>query len=141
MVKYEVMDGCPDRGEVIPIRMYMNGIELAPSYENIHNRLNVKYWINLVLMDEEERRYFKQTEITIYRKPWEEEADHKARIGIDRGLGKRLGYDFMMYFTRWLIICICGLSVVIIFLWVLINSRLFKINYCSDVSNLYVPKN
>lgn len=49
--------------------MYMNGIELAPSYDNIHNRLSVKYWINLVLMDEEDRRYFKQTEITIYRKP------------------------------------------------------------------------
>lgn len=64
------MDGCPDRGEVIPIRMYMNGIELSPSYENIHNRLSVKYWINLVLIDEEDRRYFKQTEITIYRKPW-----------------------------------------------------------------------
>ena len=64
------MDGCPDKGEVIPIRMYMNGIELAPSYENIHNRLTVKYWINLVLLDEDDRRYFKQTEITIYRKPW-----------------------------------------------------------------------
>lgn len=64
------MDGCPDKGEVIPIRMYMNGIELAPSYDNIHNRLTVKYWINLVLLDEDDRRYFKQTEITIYRKPW-----------------------------------------------------------------------
>lgn len=72
LVKYEVMDGCPDKGEVIPIRMYMNGIELSPSYDNIHNRLSVKYWINLVLLDEEDRRYFKQTEITIYRKPWVE---------------------------------------------------------------------
>lgn len=61
LVKYEVMDGCPDKGEVIPIRMYMNGIELSPSYDNIHNRLSVKYWINLVLLDEEDRRYFKQT--------------------------------------------------------------------------------
>ena len=69
LVKYEVMDGCPDKGEVIPIRMYMKGIELAPSYENIHNRLSVKYWINLVLLDEDDRKYFKQTEITIYRKP------------------------------------------------------------------------
>jgi vacuolar protein sorting-associated protein 26 len=69
LVKYEVMDGCPDKGEVVPIRMYTNGIELSPSYENIHNRLGVKYWINLVLLDEEDRRYFKQTEITFYRKP------------------------------------------------------------------------
>ena len=47
----------------------MNGVQLAPTYKNIHNRLNVKYLINLVLIDEEERRYFKQTEIIIYRKP------------------------------------------------------------------------
>ena len=63
------MDGCPDKGEFIPIRMYMKGIPLAPSYKIIHNRLGVKYWINLVLLDEEDRRYFKQTEVTIYRKP------------------------------------------------------------------------
>ena len=50
--------------------MYMKGIPLAPSYKNIHNRLAVKYWINLVLLDDEERRYFKQTEVIIYRKPW-----------------------------------------------------------------------
>ena len=63
------MDGCPDKGEFIPIRMYMNGVQLTPTYKNIHNRLQVKYSINLVLVDEEERRYFKQTEIIIYRKP------------------------------------------------------------------------
>jgi vacuolar protein sorting-associated protein 26 len=51
LIKYEVMDGCPDKGEFIPIRMYMKGIPLAPSYKNIHNRLAVKYWINLVLLD------------------------------------------------------------------------------------------
>lgn len=63
------MDGCPDIDEVVPIRMYMNGVQLTPSYTNIHNRLSVKYTINLVLVDEEDRRYFKQTEIIIYRKP------------------------------------------------------------------------
>jgi vacuolar protein sorting-associated protein 26 len=47
----------------------MNGVELTPSYKNIHNRLSVKYSINLVLVDEEDRKYFKQTEIIIYRKP------------------------------------------------------------------------
>lgn len=63
------MDGCPDKGEQVPIRMYMNGVQLTPSYKNIHNRLSVKYSINLVLVDEEDRKYFKQTEIIIYRKP------------------------------------------------------------------------
>lgn len=69
LVKYEVMDGCPDKDEFVPIRMYLNGVKLTPSYKNIHNRLSVKYSINLILVDEEDRRYFKQTEIIIYRKP------------------------------------------------------------------------
>ncbi len=63
------MDGCPAQGENVPIRMYMNGVQLTPSYKNIHNRMSVKYSINLVFVAEEDRRYFKQTEIIIYRKP------------------------------------------------------------------------
>ena len=68
LVKYEVMDGCPEKGEFVPIRMYLNGVQLTPSYKNIHNRLSVKYTLNLVLVDEEDRRYFKHADIVIYRK-------------------------------------------------------------------------
>lgn len=63
------MDGSPDKGEVVPIRMYLNGVQLTPSYKNIHNRLSVKYCLNLIIIDEEDRKYFKQMEIIIYRKP------------------------------------------------------------------------
>lgn len=70
LVKFEAMDGCPARGEIIPIRMYFSGIELTPSYKNINNRLSVKHAINLILVDEEDRRYFKQHEIVVYRKKW-----------------------------------------------------------------------
>lgn len=35
--------------------------------KNVHNRFNVKYYLNLVLVDEEDRRYFKQQEIQLYR--------------------------------------------------------------------------
>ena len=42
--------------------------ELTPTYRNVANRFNVKYYLNLVLVDEEERRYFKQQEITLWRK-------------------------------------------------------------------------
>jgi vacuolar protein sorting-associated protein 26 len=54
------MDGCPAKGEIIPIRLYLTGVELTPSYKNINNRLQVKHSVNLVLLDEEDRRYFKQ---------------------------------------------------------------------------------
>ena len=62
------MDGAPVRGEQIPIRLYLSGFDLTPSYSNVNNRFSVKYYINLVLIDEEDRRYFKQQEIIIWRK-------------------------------------------------------------------------
>uniref|UniRef100_A0A8C6SU78 VPS26, retromer complex component B n=1 Tax=Neogobius melanostomus TaxID=47308 RepID=A0A8C6SU78_9GOBI len=55
IAKYEIMDGAPVRGESIPIRLFLAEI-------------SVRYYLNLVLIDEEERRYFKQQEITLWRK-------------------------------------------------------------------------
>jgi vacuolar protein sorting-associated protein 26 len=71
VAKYEIMDGAPVRGEVIPIRLHLAPYDLTPSYPNVHNKYGVKYSINLVLVDEEDRRYFKQQEITLYRLPEE----------------------------------------------------------------------
>ena len=71
--KFEVMDGAPVRGEQIPIRLYLSGFDLTPSYANVNNRFSVKYFINLVLIDEEDRRYFKQQEIILWRKSIDQE--------------------------------------------------------------------
>lgn len=65
--KYEVMDGAPVKGECIPIRFYLVSTDLTPTYDNINRRFSVKYFINLVLVDEEDRRYFKQQEIFLWR--------------------------------------------------------------------------
>ena len=54
-------------GESIPIRLFLSPYELTPTYRNINNKFSVKYYLNLVLVDEEDRRYFKQQEITVYR--------------------------------------------------------------------------
>lgn len=53
------MDGCPHKEEVIPIRLYLSGVDLTPSHKNISNKFTVKHFLNLVLVDEEDRRYFK----------------------------------------------------------------------------------
>jgi hypothetical protein len=29
------MDGCPFKGEVVPIRLYLSGVDLTPSYKNV----------------------------------------------------------------------------------------------------------
>jgi vacuolar protein sorting-associated protein 26 len=63
------MDGCPVRGERIPLRLYLSGMgDLTPTYSNVANSYSVRYFLNLVLVDEEDRRYFKQQEITLRRK-------------------------------------------------------------------------
>lgn len=54
-------------GESIPIRLFLSPYELTPTHHNINNKFSVKYFLNLVLVDEEDRRYFKQQEITMYR--------------------------------------------------------------------------
>lgn len=67
LAKYEIMDGAPVRGESIPIRLFLHPYDLSPTYKNVNNKFSVNYFLNLVLIDEEGRRYFKQHEISMYR--------------------------------------------------------------------------
>lgn len=66
--KFEIMDGAPVRGESIPVRLFLSPYELTPTFKNVHNKFSVRYSLNLVLVDQEDRRYFKQQEITLWRK-------------------------------------------------------------------------
>lgn len=70
VVKYEIMDGAPIKGEVIPVRLALSGIpaDLTPTYTAVNNRFSVRYFLNLVLVDEDDRRYFKQSELIFWRK-------------------------------------------------------------------------
>jgi len=65
--KYEIMDGAPVRGESIPIRLFLSPYELTPTQRSVQNKFSVKYYLNLVLVDEEDRRYFKQQEVRVQR--------------------------------------------------------------------------
>ena len=62
------MDGAPVKGESIPVRLFLGHFDLTPTYRNVHSKFSVKYFINLVLIDEEDRRYFKQQEIVLWRR-------------------------------------------------------------------------
>lgn len=68
ITKFELMDGAPVKGEVIPIRLFLAPLPLTPTYRSVNNTFSVKYYLNLVLIDEEDRRYFKQQEIALWRK-------------------------------------------------------------------------
>jgi hypothetical protein len=41
-------------------RLFLAPYDLTPTYALVHNKFSVKYYLNLVLVDEEDRRYFKQ---------------------------------------------------------------------------------
>ncbi|KAK4689778.1 vacuolar protein sorting-associated protein 26A/B, partial [Tremellales sp. Uapishka_1] len=69
ITKFEIMDGAPVRGETIPIRLFLGGFELTPTFRDVNKKFSVRYYLNLVLIDEENRRYFKQQEITVFRIP------------------------------------------------------------------------
>ena len=59
--------GCT--GETIPIRLFLGGFDLTQTFREVNKKFSVRYYLNLVLIDEENRRYFKQQEITIFRIP------------------------------------------------------------------------
>ncbi|SCV02699.1 LAME_0H04302g1_1 [Lachancea meyersii CBS 8951] len=65
-IRYEIMDGSPVKGETIPIRLFLGGYDLTPSSN--FNHFSIKNYLSLVIIDEDGRRYFKQSEIVLYRK-------------------------------------------------------------------------
>uniref|UniRef100_A0A8C1YNU6 VPS26, retromer complex component A n=1 Tax=Cyprinus carpio TaxID=7962 RepID=A0A8C1YNU6_CYPCA len=54
--------------ESIPIRLFLAGYDLTATMRDVNKKFSVRYFLNLVLVDEEDRRYFKQQEIVLWRK-------------------------------------------------------------------------
>ena len=69
LCKFEIMDGGPIKNEIVPIRFFLSPYELTPTYINVNNKFSVKYYVNMVLFDDKDKRYFKQHEIVLYRIP------------------------------------------------------------------------
>ncbi|KAH9028962.1 vacuolar protein sorting-associated protein 26-domain-containing protein [Lactarius pseudohatsudake] len=69
ITKFGIMDGAPVRGKTIPIRLFLGGFDLTPTFRDVNKTFSTRYYLNLVLIDEENRHYFKQQEITIFRIP------------------------------------------------------------------------
>lgn len=67
VVRFEIMDGAPVKDETIPIRLFLNGFDLVPTYKDVNKKFSTRTYLSLVLIDEDARRYFKQSEIILYR--------------------------------------------------------------------------
>ena len=52
IAKFEVMEGAPVRGECIPVWLFLSPYDLTPTYKSVNNKFSVKYYLNLVLIDD-----------------------------------------------------------------------------------------
>ena len=50
----------------MPIRLYLNSFALTPTMRNVEDRFTVKYYLNLVIVDSQDNKYFKQ-QVNCYR--------------------------------------------------------------------------
>ncbi|KAF2460917.1 vacuolar protein sorting-associated protein 26B-A [Lineolata rhizophorae] len=67
LTRVQIMDGSPSRGETIPIRLFLGGFDLTPTFREVNKKYSTRYYLSLVLIDEDARRYFKQSEIVLFR--------------------------------------------------------------------------
>ena len=58
------------------MRLFLGGFDLTPTFRDVNKKFSTRYYLNLVLVDEENRRYFKQQEITIFRIPEVRDSAH-----------------------------------------------------------------
>jgi len=66
--KFEIVDGCPADGDIVPIRMLLNGFALSPTYKELNNVISIRYFLKFVIIDEEDKSFYKQQEISLWRK-------------------------------------------------------------------------
>lgn len=60
LVRFEIMDGSPSRGETIPIRLFLGGFDLTPTFREVNKKYSTRYYLSLVLIDEGEFTAFSQ---------------------------------------------------------------------------------
>jgi len=60
----QIMDGSPSRGETIPIRLFLGGFDLTPTFREVNKKYSTRYYLSLVLIDE--GQYLSRTYLTLY---------------------------------------------------------------------------
>jgi vacuolar protein sorting-associated protein 26 len=67
IANFELVDGSPCNKEKLPIRFFLKSYNITPSYPDVEEMFGVKYFINFVVVDGDDNRYFKYTEIKLFR--------------------------------------------------------------------------
>ena len=67
LASFELIDGGPNNNETIPFRFFLAPYKLTPSYTDVAGNFSVRYYLNLIVKDLNNNRYFKQKEIFLHR--------------------------------------------------------------------------
>jgi len=65
----EVMDGHPALETNVPMRLHLGAYPLTQTINNPELGYGVRYFLNVILLDTNDRRYYKQQEVHLWRKP------------------------------------------------------------------------
>ena len=65
--RFEVLDGQPAEGDAIPCRFPLSSCSIGPTYANVNGKFKVQYFLNLVIVDDSEQRFFKPVEVFFWR--------------------------------------------------------------------------
>lgn len=42
LTKFEIMEGAPVRGESVPVRLFLGGFDLTPTYRNVASKFSLE---------------------------------------------------------------------------------------------------
>eukprot|EP00756_Hemistasia_phaeocysticola_P023441 Hpha_TRINITY_DN15892_c0_g7::TRINITY_DN15892_c0_g7_i1::g.187293::m.187293/K18466/VPS26; vacuolar protein sorting-associated protein 26 len=65
----EVMDGHPTLEMNVPMRLQLGAYPLTQTINDPELNYGVRYFLNLILLDSNDRRYYKQQEVQLFRRP------------------------------------------------------------------------
>jgi len=68
IIKFEVSNKCPKKGEIIPFKLPLSPLDLSPTIQRSSSKLLTKYILNISFIDQESRSLFKPIEIDIWRR-------------------------------------------------------------------------
>ena len=66
---WEITDGAPVKGEIIPFRLYLAPLNLTPSSSNPENGYSVTHFLHFMLVTMSGEKYFKSLQIHLFKWP------------------------------------------------------------------------
>ena len=67
ITNYQLADGQVVKGDVLPIRLFLKHIPLAPTFSNVADLFGVNYYLSFDFIDKQKIKYTSTCEIQLYR--------------------------------------------------------------------------